>query len=129
MVPGWQMAAYERLRTAIVRSVVIDLKRAMRESDRLGVVCDRQIELEGWFLSRWGQMLSGDNGEFIIEKCRQTYKGSSSRKSRQRIPEDVQKRIYEEYIKGASFKAIIQRYNITHEILYGIVRRWQDEIR
>jgi hypothetical protein len=125
MIPGWQMAAYERLRTAIVRSVVNDLKRAMRESDRLGVVSDRQKELEDWFLSRWGQMLSGDNGEFIIEKCRQTYKGSFGRKSRQRIPEDVQKRICEEYIKGESFKAIMQRYDITPGILYGIVRRWQ----
>lgn len=74
MIPEWQMAAYERLQTEIVRSAVKDLRKAIRKSKRLGFVCDEQIKLEQWFLSAWGQLLSGDNGAYIIEKCRQTYK-------------------------------------------------------
>lgn len=72
MIPGWKMAAYDRLRTEIVRSVVKDLKKAMRKSARLGLVCDEQKNLEKWFLSKWGQFLCEDRGEYIIEKCRQS---------------------------------------------------------
>lgn len=72
MIPGWQMEAYERLRTEIVRSVVKDLERAVRKSERQGAVCDEQKALEKWLRSKWGQLLSGDNGEYIIERCRQT---------------------------------------------------------
>ena len=74
MVPGWEMEAYERLRIEIVKSVVKDLKKAMRKSDRLGFVCGEQKNLEKWFLSKWGQFLCGDKGEYIIEKCLKTYK-------------------------------------------------------
>ena len=72
MVPGWQMEAYERLRTEIVRSVVKDLEKAVRKSKRQGAICDEQKRLEGWLRSKWGQFLSGDNGEYIIERCRNT---------------------------------------------------------
>lgn len=124
MIPTWQMEAYERLRTEIVRLAVKDLEKALRKSDRLGVVCAEQIKLERWFTSNWGQMLCGGNGEYILEKVRQDYKTRASNKSRQTIPDDVQKRIYEEYINGAKYKAIIQRYGITSTTLYNIVRRW-----
>ena len=72
MMPGWQIEAYERLRTEIVRSAADDYKKALKKSDWLGEVCEEQEKLERWFLSPWGQALSGDNGEYIIEKCRKT---------------------------------------------------------
>lgn len=124
MIPTWQMDAYERLRTEIVRSAVKDLEKALRKSDRLGAVCSEQIRLERWFTSQWGQMLCGGNGEYILEKVRQNYKASVSKKGKLGVPDDVQKRIYEEYINGAKYKAIIQRYGITSTTLYNIVRRW-----
>lgn len=125
MIPGWQMAAYERLRTEIVRSAVNDYKRALKKSKRIGCKCSEEVELERWFLSKWGQLLCGDNGEYIIEKCRKTYTTSVSKKGKQNIPDDVQKRIYQEYKNGATQKDIAQRYGITHTSLYNIVRRWQ----
>lgn len=124
MIPGWQIEAYERLRTEIVKSAVFDYKASLKKSDRLGLVCDEQKKMERWFLSKWGQLLSGDNGEYIIEKCRETYKGSSSRKGKKNIPDDVQKRICEEYKSGVRYKNITKRYGITHSTLYAIIRRW-----
>lgn len=125
MIPTWQMEAYERLRTEIVRASVFDFKKAMRKSDRLGYVCDEQKALEKWFRSKWGQLLSGDNGELIIEKCRQSYKYNISRMGRKNIADDMQKQIYEEWRNGARVAAICQRYGITSTTLYDIVRRWQ----
>lgn len=124
------MAAYERLRTEIVRSAVFDLKKALRKSERLGVVCDEQRKLERWFLSQWGQMLSGDNGEYIIEQCRKSYKRSTPYASvragkRKRMTDDMQKRIYEDYTNGVRYKTIIQKYGISSTKLYDIVRRWE----
>ena len=70
MMPGWRIEAYERLRVEIVRSVVRDLEKAIRKSNRQGAICEEQKSLERWLLSKWGQFLSGDNGEYIIERCR-----------------------------------------------------------
>lgn len=80
MIPGWQMAAYERLRTEIVRSVVKDLEDAVKKSKRQGAICEEQKRLEKWLLSQWGQLLSGDNGEYIIERCRRGGKQSTFRR-------------------------------------------------
>ena len=124
MIPICQIEAYERLRIEIVRSAVTDLEDAMRKSDRLGVVCDEQIQMERWFLSDWGQLLSGDNGEYIIEKCRKSHKPTVSKKGRQRFSDEVQKRICEEYKNGARYNDILQRYGISSTVLYNIVRRW-----
>ena len=125
MIPTWQMEAYERLRTEIVKSAVQDYKIALRKSDRIGYICDEQIQLERWFRSKWGQLLSGDNGKFIIEKCRQTYKTSVSKKGKQHIPDDVQKRICREYRREGKYKTILKRYNITSATLYNILGRWE----
>lgn len=125
MIPGWQIEAYERLRTEVLRLAVKDLERALRKSDRLGVVCDEQKNMERWFLSSWGQLLSGDKGEYIIERCRNSYKASVSNKRKRRIPNDVQQRIYEDYKSGVRHKTITQQYGINSTTLYNIVRRWQ----
>lgn len=79
MIPGWQMEAYERLRTEIVRLAVIDYKKALRKSNREGAVCKEQRNLERWFLSKWGQMLCEDMGECIIEQCLRSYKAANGK--------------------------------------------------
>ena len=74
MIPGWQIEAYERLRTEIVRAAVSDLKMAVKKSERQGSICAEQKSLEEWFMSKWGQFLCLDNGEYIIEQCRKNSK-------------------------------------------------------
>ena len=123
---GWEMAAYESLRTEILRSAVKDYQKALRKSNREGAMCDEQLKMEKWFLSKWGQALSGDSGEYIIEHCRKHYKKSEPTPARKRqgIPDDEQKKIYKEYIDGVGKMAILQRYKISSYTLYKIVKRW-----
>ena len=125
MIPGWQMEGYERLRTEIVKSAVNDYKNALKKSKRIGCKCTEETELEKWFLSKWGQLLSGDNGEYIIEKCRQSYNTSDCKKGKRHIPDDVQKRIYADYKRGESTSAIMKQYRVGSATLYKIVRRWE----
>lgn len=113
MTPAWQMEAYERLRVAIVQSVVADLQKALRKSDRTGEVCDEQKRLEAWLLSPWGQLLSGDNGEFIINKCHNTYKTRAHRNGKWQLPESVQKSIYADYKDGMRRKDILRKYGLS----------------
>lgn len=120
-----QMDAYERLRTEIVRSAVKDLQRAYRKSDRLGGVCKEQISLEKWFRSQWGQLLSGDNGEYIIEKCRKTYKAPTHANGKRRMPDDVQKQICVEYHNKVRPREICKKYGISSETMHQIIRRWE----
>lgn len=124
MIPGWQMEAYERLRTEIVRVAVFDLKKAMRKSDRLGKVCDEQLQLEKWFRSKYGQLLCGDNGEYIIEKCRETYNIRTYSNGKKIMPDAKQKEIYADYKRGMKYNAIRSKYGISNYQLNEIVRRW-----
>lgn len=125
MIPGWQMEAYERLRTEIVRATVHDLKKAMRKSDRLGFVCDEQKNLEKWFLSKWGQFLCEDRGKYIIEKCRQTYKGRKhAKKKPPMIAEETQIAICEDYKNGMLSREIFDKYGINSRQLDKILERW-----
>ena len=56
---------YEDLRIAIVAKAVSDYRVALASDN------ERYIKpLEKFFLSSWGQFLSGDNGEYIIDRCR-----------------------------------------------------------
>lgn len=122
MMPGWQMEFYERLRAEIVKSAVDDLRKAIRKSKRLGYTCDEQIKLEKWFLSKWGQLLSGDNGEYIIEKCHETYKiGPDGRRSW--IPDDVQREIWVDFRNGMARKEIYKKYGVTESQCRRIFRR------
>lgn len=125
MVPGWQMEAYERLQTEIVKLAVSDLKKAMRKSDRIGVVCSEQRKLERWFLSKWGQLLCEDRGEYIIEKCRQTYKHRVPRAKKFPIPEEQQKAIYADWKSGMQSSAIFDKYGINTRQLQIIRDRWR----
>lgn len=125
MVEAWQMEAYERLRIEIVRAAVKDLRKALRKSDRLGAVCNEQKDLEEWFLSQWGQLMCEDRGEYILEKCRETYKTRSFGNGKRQLPDDAQKEIYAEWKKRTSFAEINRKYGISQSQLYFIIRRWE----
>ena len=125
MIPGWQMEAYESLRTEVVRSAVKDLRSAMRKSDRLGCVCDKQKALEAWFRSSWGQLLCENRGEYFIEQCTKSYKRKTPTKVRQRFTDEEQRRIYEDYKNGMRYKQLLQTHKISSATLYKIVRRWE----
>lgn len=123
MMPGWQMEFYERLRAEIVKSAVDDLRKAIRKSKRLGYACDEQIKLEKWFLSKWGQLLSGDNGEYIIEKCHETYKIGTHGNGKSLVPDDVQRQICADYRNRVKRKDILKKYGISEHQFYRILRR------
>lgn len=80
MIPEMQMEAYERLRAAVVKSAVEELKQAIRKSKRMGCVCEEQKKAEEWFRSKWGQFLCGEYGEYIINRCRENYKRNTDRR-------------------------------------------------
>ena len=120
------MEAYERLRTAVVKSAVDDYKKALKKSDRVGCVCEEQKKLEAWFMSRWGQVLSGDNGEYIIEKCRQSYRSKTHRNGKKIIPDEVQVRICDDFRNGVKRSCILRKYGITDNQLYYVLRRWDE---
>ena len=119
------MEAYERLRTEIVKSAVSDYRKALKKTDRIGAVCREQRALERWFLSPWGQMLSGDNGELIIEKCRGSYKGKPKTRHPRHLDEETQKKLYHDYVSGVRYKDLMQKYKIASKTLYSIVKRWE----
>lgn len=123
MIPGWQMAAYERLRIEIVRSAVVDLKKALRKSARGGAICKEQIAMEQWFLSEWGQMLCENRGEYIIERCHKDYKKAHGKLRSAPMSPEVEARAYKDYKAGLSKKEITQKHNITSYQYHKMVRR------
>lgn len=59
------MDGYELLRVAIIKRAMRDYKLALKKDDQ------RKIShLERWFLSNWGQLLSCNNGAYIIRECK-----------------------------------------------------------
>ena len=67
------------LEVAILKVAANDYKEALRgkQKDPFDDKTIKEIKkLEKFFLSNWGQFLSGYQGELIIEKCRQVvYEG------------------------------------------------------
>lgn len=61
------MTGYERLRMAIIYQAIYDYKKALKRKNGGSIGA-----LERWFKSDWGEALSGNNGTYIIEKCRQS---------------------------------------------------------
>ena len=57
---------YDVLRFAIIQQAVKDYESALRRRNE-----SKFLTLERWFMSDWGQFLSGDLGEQIIEKCKE----------------------------------------------------------
>ena len=54
----------EPLRVAILRRAVCDYKSAIKRRD-----FNAMTKLEKFFLGEWGQLLSRDNGQYIIDEC------------------------------------------------------------
>lgn len=54
------------LAAAVVRRAMQDYETALLKGD-----ADAIKSLERFFLSEWGQLISCDNGEFLINQCRQ----------------------------------------------------------
>ena len=123
MIPGWQLEAYERLRIEVVRSATNDLKRALRKSNKSGAICNEQIAMERWFLSPWGQMLSGDNGEYIIERCHKSYKATHGKLRAAPITQETEDKAYKDYKAGLSKKEITKKHNITDYQYCQMLRR------
>lgn len=124
MIPDWQVEGYERLRTEIVRSAVNDLKKGIRKSKREGAVCKEQRAMERWFLSAWGQMLCGDNGEYIIERCRATYKAPSGKMWADPVPPEVEEQAHKDYKAGMLRKEIMRKHNMTLYQYWQMLRRF-----
>lgn len=57
--------SYGNVRLAILRQAIEDYKRALRNNKH-----HETKALERWFLSEWGEALSGNNGAYIIEKVK-----------------------------------------------------------
>ena len=72
---------YERVRVEIVRQAINDYEKALkRESKGKPPLAIYSVKsLEKFFLSEWGQALSGNNGKYIIEKCRRRVEIKKSR--------------------------------------------------
>lgn len=54
---------------AIVRQAMLDYKAALKDDSAKAMKTRR--ECESFFLSKYGQRLSSDNGERIIKMCRE----------------------------------------------------------
>lgn len=61
------MNGYERVQAAIIAQAIKDYKTALKRKDYYKIK-----SLEKFFLSKWGEMLSNGNGNYIIELCRKT---------------------------------------------------------
>ena len=117
---------YENLRVAIVSSAVNDLKTEMRRCERSGTKSNRQIALERWFLSEWGQALSGGNGELIIKRCERTYTRAVSKNGKVIVPKETRAAVYNEWKNGGSRKKIAEKYGISLAMVANIITRWKE---
>lgn len=124
MIPEYQMEAYERLRTEIVRVAVADYKAALRRSDREGRKCDKEIALERFFLGGWGQALSGDNGQYIIDRCREDFRFVPHPRSRKKLSDEIERGVCADYLAGMTQKAIAEKYKINATTVERCLDRW-----
>ena len=59
------MNGYDKLAVAILQQSVKDYQTALKKRDS-----DRIAYFEKWFMDDWAQLLSGDMGEAIINRCK-----------------------------------------------------------
>ncbi len=124
MIPEWQMEGYELLRIEIVRAAVQDYKVALRKSAKEGCKCEKEIALENFFLSGWGQFLTGDNGEVIIEKCRADFRFVPLRRGRKKLSEEVEIAVFEDVRNGMLLKDAAKKYGVCPETIQRCVKKW-----
>ena len=123
MIPSWQMAAYERLRNEVVRQAVNDLKIALRRSAREGAVCGEQRRLERWFLSKWGQTLCENQGQYIIDRCHRDYKAYNGKMRAAPMTPEKEEKAYRDFKAGMTKKEIVKKHNITDYQYYQMLWR------
>ena len=68
---------YDNVRIAILTQAIKDYKRALKRKSTFSVRA-----YERWFLSAWGEMLSGGNGAYIIEKTKNQVIGGKRKNGR-----------------------------------------------
>ena len=66
---------YANLQIGIIQQAITDYKRALRQGYE-----GKARALERWFLSSWGEMLSGGNGIYIIEQVRKEVRRKNGKK-------------------------------------------------
>jgi hypothetical protein len=66
---------FERLQQAIVLRVIYEYKRYLRLRNDA-----KAVELERWFLSEYGEWLSGGKGAFIVEQCKKAVNAETKNK-------------------------------------------------
>lgn len=71
------MNGWELLQGAILNRAIRDYRIALRRKDPA-----RIAELEGFFRSDYGQLLSGDHGEYILEKVKEMVEEERRRRRR-----------------------------------------------
>lgn len=67
------------LLAAIDKQAMRDYETALREGEK-----DKAKALERWFLSEWGQQLTLNHGEIIIEQCKKKVAAQPKRARRRR---------------------------------------------
>lgn len=123
-VPEWQYDFYDRLRQEILTVAVDDYKTAIRKSKRLGYKCTQEQALENFFLGEWGQLLSGDHGEYIIERCRKDHRYVPSTRGHQKLTKEKQRELIAEYLNGTSCVDLAKKYGVGTESVYRCIGRW-----
>ena len=124
-VPEWQLPGYEKLRIEIVRVAVEDYKAALRSSAIMGKKCDKEIELEKFFLSAWGQALCGGYGRYIMGRCRKNTKRTNNKRNRHcKISDEHQKAIVTDYMNGMTYEQLAEKYGVSFSTIQYHMRSW-----
>ena len=123
-VPEWQYDFYLRLRQEILKVAVDDYKTAIRKSKRLGEKCTQEQALENFFLGEWGQLLSNDNGEYIVERCRKEHRYVPSTKSRPKLTQEKQRELAADFLNGYTRASLADKYGVGEETVSRCIERW-----
>ena len=76
-----EIEAYTTLRAAILKQAACDYKKAVRQGNTA-----EADALRKWFLSGWGQTLSGNYGEYILSRLNKELKNKKRRYTSWRNP-------------------------------------------
>lgn len=123
-VPEWQFDFYDRLRQEILTVAVGDYKTAIRKSKRLGYKCTQEQALENFFLGEWGQLLSGDHGEYIVERCRKEHRYVPSTNSRPKLTLEKQRELAADFLNGYTRASLAMKYGVGEETVSRCIERW-----
>lgn len=123
-VPEWQIPGYENLRLRILQQAVDDYRAAIKKSRLKGEKIEAEDELEKFFLSHWGQMLSGDNGKYIIDRCQKDHSSNRRQGQSQKLTDDEQVAVVSDYLNGMKARELRQKYGITYNDIQRYLKKW-----